>query len=169
MNINLTSRIKLPKDYSFSFSSNVGNFCNCSYEKIELKKCKCKHDYFFYIKYRGNQVGSIHLEYQNGGIDSDISVRRWITHSNIQYDHRNKGLGVLLYSRAIEFAHKNKIKLGSYPWSSNDAKRVWESKRLRKRFIIRKYCIRDNYNNDGEVYYAYKKNNKAKNNSSKRI
>jgi GNAT superfamily N-acetyltransferase len=60
------------------------------------------------------------------------------THSDLEDKYRGKGLGTLLYSKAIAWALNNGFKVKSSGDSSDMAQRVWEGKGLRKHFNIRK-------------------------------
>lgn len=74
--------------------------------------------------------------------------RRFITHSQLRYEHHCKGLGVLMYAKAIQYCKENGYKVSSSYMPSEAAKRVWQSKSIRKYFNVRLY---------GGVYVPMKK------------
>jgi GNAT superfamily N-acetyltransferase len=78
------------------------------------------------------------------------------THSWLHEDLRGKGIGTLLYSRAIEWALKNGYKVKSSGGSSEMAQRVWNSKGIRQHFRIRR-IDRKNKGYFSDLWYAYAK------------
>lgn len=60
----------------------------------------------------------------------------WETHSHLDEEYRNCGLGVLLYDRAISLALKRGWSVVSSSVTSIDAMRVWHSKRLNSKYVI---------------------------------
>ena len=90
-----------------------------------------------------------------GKLISDFNLKKvrgrkntYETHSQIFSDkHMNKGLGLLMYSTIFDWAAKQGITVVSYPrrQQSPDAKRLWQSKRIKKRYFIRKYSKADRW------------------------
>ncbi len=83
------------------------------------------------------------------------------THSNLNEPYRDKKLGVRMYARAIQFALEKGFKIKSSGTSSDDARRVWNSKSLRKYFRI-KHIKNKNYTNTTygdryDTWVAYQK------------
>jgi len=89
---------------------------------------------------------------------------RWFeTHSNLHHEFRNKKLGALMYSKAIEWALKNKYKVRSSGGSSEDALRVWMGKTIRTHFDIRvKHEKGFKHDPSFDTFYASKKSKKRK-------
>ena len=76
------------------------------------------------------------------------------THYYLDDNYHGKGLGALLYARAIKWGLENGHLIRSSGASSDKARRVWESKTLRKFFSIKK---RNGSVRDLDVWYAYPK------------
>lgn len=93
-----------------------------------------------------NYAGNVELERVNDG-------DTFITHSNLRYEYHGKGLGTLLYAKAIAWAFDHGFKVRSSGSSSSMAKRVWESKGLRKHFNIRKIYRKANRYVPEETWY----------------
>lgn len=82
------------------------------------------------------------------------------THSWLDEKHRNKGWGVLMYSRAIQWALENEFKIRSSGGSSEMAQRVWRGKTIRKSFRIRTCKSTYSYDRGNPAYdtfFAYAK------------
>lgn len=77
------------------------------------------------------------------------------THSDLDNSYHNKGLGALLYARAIKHALEKKWRVQSSGSSSVMARRVWEGKSLRKYFTIK--AKRNQYDQYYDKWYAYHK------------
>lgn len=78
------------------------------------------------------------------------------THSHLRVDLRGKGLGTLMYSKAIEWALKNGYRVKSSGSSSEMAERVWNGKGIRKHFNIRR-IDRKSKGYFSDLWYAYAK------------
>jgi hypothetical protein len=77
------------------------------------------------------------------------------THSNLDSAYHNKGLGALLYAKAIQYGLSKKWRVQSSGSSSSMAQRVWKGKTLRKYFSIKyKKNPHDTYY---DKWYAYAK------------
>jgi len=69
---------------------------------------------------------------------NDVRYKRFETHSHLREEYRGRGLGLLLYSKAIEVGLNRGLKISSSRAPSEYAERVWNSRRLRNNFVIRK-------------------------------
>lgn len=77
------------------------------------------------------------------------------THSYLDEAYRHKGLGSLLYARAIQFGLENGWKVRSSGGSSECARRVWRGGSIRKYFFIRTKKYEPN--RDYDTWYAFAK------------
>lgn len=95
-------------------------------------------------------VGNVEIERSYGKI--------FKTHASLKWDYHNRGLGTLLYAKAIAWGFNHGLKVQSSSDSSEMAKRVWEGKGLRKYFNIQKITDRG-YSNNGiiETWYPSRK------------
>lgn len=82
----------------------------------------------------GTYVGQITLE--------PYPKNKYITHSRLDSIYHGKGLGAVLYARAIQWCLDNGYKVGSSYSPSYLAQRVWTGSSLRRFFSIKKsaYC-----------------------------
>jgi|SRR5579885_2002096 len=80
----------------------------------------------------------------------------FVTHSNLDQAYWNRGLGTLIYAKAISWCLNHGYRVRSSGGSSDMAKRVWSGKGLRQTFDIQKRVRRYTYNT-AETWYAYKK------------
>ena len=92
-----------------------------------------------------------------------ISENSFVTHSELNDQYWGKGLGTLLYSKAIAWCLNNGYKVCSTDCASKMAQRVWKSKGLRVHFDIQK--IGSHWSNT--TWYAYKKGTLARRKRSK--
>lgn len=97
----------------------------------------------------GEYAGNVELERLNHST--------FITHANLRYPYHNKGLGTMLYAKAIAWAFNHGFKVRSSGDSSSMAKRVWEGKGLRKYFNIRKLYVKSNRLIAEETWYPSRK------------
>jgi GNAT superfamily N-acetyltransferase len=97
----------------------------------------------------GSEVGHIHM-YKPYPYKKKTRLE---THSWLCEDYRGRGIGTLLYSRAIEWGLKNGWKVQSSGGSSEMAQRVWNGKGVRQHFRIR----RRDTNYGTHVWFAYGK------------
>lgn len=89
-----------------------------------------------------------------GYIELEKYGHSFMTHPYLSSKYRGKGLGVLLYAKAIQWCLDNGFKVQSTGYTSRMAKRVWRSKSLSNYFLIkRKFYKKDKM----EVWYAYQK------------
>lgn len=101
---------------------------------------------------------SLHTTMPNREIGhvSLIKVREgyYETHSDLNEDFHGKGLGALMYARAIQHALEKGWGVRSSGSSSSDAQRVWRGKTIRKYFAIKLKKGEDQYY---DKWYAYAK------------
>jgi hypothetical protein len=119
----VAKRIRLPKGYHFQISDNIKTGGNVY---IDLMRKT-----MVYNKVRNIRIGYVTLS----PIESENLCK---THSTLNYEYHDRGLGVLMYARAIQWALAHGYKVWSSGQSSTNAKRVWKSKRLRQYFSVRK-------------------------------
>ena len=62
----------------------------------------------------------------------------WETHARLDDEEHGKGFGVLMYAKAIDVALKKGFKVASSDSPSEDAIRVWSSKRLNAMYRFRR-------------------------------
>ena len=93
-----------------------------------------------------NEIGHVNL----------IRVREgyYETHSDLNDEFHGKGLGALMYARAIQHALEKGWRVQSSGSSSSDAQRVWRGKTIRKYFSIKLKKGDDPYY---DKWYAYAK------------
>lgn len=122
-------KIKAPKGYSFKVQKVTAN-----YTKVTLHVVK------------GRQIGYVNL----------VKVRQdfYATHSGLDSAYHNKGLGALMYARAIQHALEKGWRVSSSGSSSDAAQRVWKGKTIRKYFSIKYKKGSDRYY---DKWYAYAK------------
>jgi len=76
------------------------------------------------------------------------------THSDLDDEFHGKGLGALMYARAIQHALEKGWRVQSSGSSSSEAQRVWRGKTIRKYFSIKLKKGDDPYY---DKWYAYAK------------
>lgn len=128
------------------------------------KKIKAPNGYYFrvqrsvkygdvrivlYTKLERREIGSVNLEKVPRG-------NFYATHSSLNWEHRNKKLGSLMYAKAIQWCHDNGFNARSSGSSSFDAQRVWKSKTLNERFKIKVRNRTDYYGSKCTTWYVYK-------------
>lgn len=81
------------------------------------------------------------------------------THSSLLEEYHNKGLGALMYARAIQWCLENGFKVRSSGSSSEKAQRVWRGKSIRDYFNIRTKKVKYNgkHDPDCDTFFAYPK------------
>lgn len=94
----------------------------------------------------GNFIGRVTLYKRSTGV--------YETHSYLDDRYHGKGLGAIMYMRAIKWALEHKCSVRSSGASSDKARRVWEGKTIRKFFSIKK---RKGEQKHWDVWYAYPK------------
>lgn len=94
-----------------------------------------------------------------GNIDLERFKNRYVTHSDLQDQFHNKGIGIIMYAKAIQWCHKNGYKVSSSGSSSLEAQRLWASRRLRKWFKIVKRNYKGIWDSRPEpTWYVYPRN-----------
>ncbi len=91
-------------------------------------------------------IGRVTLYQRSAGV--------YETHSYLDDYYHGRGLGALLYARAIKWGMEQGYLVRSSGSSSDKARRVWEGKTLRKFFSIKKRKGEQVY---WDVWYAYPK------------
>jgi GNAT superfamily N-acetyltransferase len=122
-------KIKAPKGFSFKVKKMSAN-----YTRVTLHLAK------------GKQIGYVNLSRVRPGF--------YATHSGLDVKYHNKGLGVLLYARAIQYALEKGWRVSSSGGSSESAQRVWRGKTIRKYFSIK---LKKGYQPYDDKWYAYAK------------
>lgn len=109
------------------------------------------------FKNSDRKIGQVRLVDQGG--------KKFATHSNLDYRYHNKGLGTLMYAKAIEWCLARGYKCQSSGYSSEDAKRVWTGKSIRKYFRITQKQTESGVwaNPDYQTWFAYEKKALPKN------
>ncbi len=153
----MSIRIRPPKGYTFEIEED-DYYCEGGY------------NYIVYLKKNGYTWGRVSLlprelnyNYRTGL--SSYAEGVFDTHSWLHESLRGKGLGALIYAKAIHFCHTKGFKVRSSGGSSRDAQRVWKSKTLRKFFIVKRGPKRGRkkqnknslYYDDNTTWYAYPK------------
>lgn len=84
----------------------------------------------------GNLMGFVDLKSidksKRNELHDPLKHQRFETHSSLDESLLGKGIGILIYRKAIFVGHSRGLKICSSKISSDDAKRLWRSKRLRK-------------------------------------
>lgn len=122
------TKVKAPKGFTFKIRK--------PYETVMVK---------LYDKLTDKEVGHVSLVKLKG--------KSYATHSWLHQDYHHKGLGTLMYARAIQWCHEHGFLARSSGHSSDMAKRVWNSKSIRQFYAIKKKDRADGYS----TWYAYNK------------
>lgn len=130
-----------------------------------------RHDSYrimvYLLKGPHNEVGHITLSQEYPGC--------YATHSTLLPRYRGKGLGALMYAKAIQWGLEHGYRVRSSGSSSQDAQRVWRGKSLRKWFDIRVKKGKDYYTKelrpDYDTFYPHlkKEDIKRKRNGNSRM
>lgn len=137
--------MRVPKGYHVDISDEFSGWASykCWSLSDYIKKYGSKERFIkilFYEYGRHDSIGNIVLQEYKQNI--------FETHVSLGESYRNKGLGVFLYTYAINYARKRHWKVTSSTTPSIFAQRAWKSKRLRSKFEIRK--IGNRYNVRGK-------------------
>jgi len=124
-------KIKFPDKYKFTTKRVYSRFGDIIFCKLLLAK--------------SNQV--------IGRVTLELDCQSYRTHSRLDKTYRGKGLGVLMYAAAIQYALDRGHKVRSSGYTSANAQRVWRSKRLRQYFKIR-FVRHPQYTPEFDVWYA---------------
>lgn len=106
------ARIRAPKGFYFNIVESTYNV----YVELRLLKNRRK-------------IGRVNL------VKDDS--KSYETHSSLDAAYHGRGLGALMYARAIQWCLTNGYRVKSSGASSESAQRVWRGKTLRKHFRIR--------------------------------
>jgi hypothetical protein len=133
-------------------------------KKIRVRAPNGFHFKFRFEQYK-NKIHNVYCElyqtssdlYAIGQVELvEYGKKSFATHSNLNQQFWNQGLGTLMYAKAIAWALNHGYKVRSSGGSSEMAKRTWSGKRLHALFDIRKVNKRYSYST-AETWYAYPK------------
>lgn len=141
--------IRSPKGFRVRYHINTYN------KQIESAYCEL----YDITKSSWHDIGRVVLERGIGKV--------FETHSSLENKYHGRGLGTLLYSKAIAWTLNHGFKAQSSGDSSDMAKRVWEGKGLRKRFNIRKVSQKIGNYYIRETWHATKKGTPVKRRKNK--
>lgn len=110
------ARVRAPKGYYFEIDEP--QFAGC-YAYVKL-----------YKKGTDRYIGKLSLE--------PWGAKSYCTHSMLDDAYHGKGLGAIMYAKAIQWCLDNGYKVSSSASPSNMAQRVWGGSSLRRYFSIRK-------------------------------
>ena len=120
--------------FNISFHENGGQFQTAN--PRSLSKTKSVPYYSFEAESdSGGYLGVLNLIYTKWGF--------WETHAYIVERYHGNGFGIKLYEAAIQHARSKGFQVRSSLDTSEMAKRVWKSKRLRSNFAIKR--VRNRY------------------------
>jgi GNAT superfamily N-acetyltransferase len=143
-----TPTVRAPKGFFFKIEKEP--YYKYSYNPRVLPK-KLNRPGNVYVKLydRNHQYND---RYHIGYIQLEVNNSKWyVTHSYLDLEYRSKGLGTLLYARAIKWCFDNGYKCRSSYSSSWLAKNVWEGQHIKKFFHIKKRKINNAFG--GKVAY----------------
>jgi hypothetical protein len=129
----IAKKIRTPKGFKFTI-----HVPNDPEDNVEIRLC---------IKETGKEIGCIELERKLG-------TNFYMTHSHLDCEFREQGLGALMYARAIQWCMDNNYRARSSGYSSDDAERVWQSKSLKKHYRI---LTRRPKGSFSRTWFAYEK------------
>jgi len=127
-----------------------------------INKVRAPKGFTFRVKKMSNYLTQVALFTSTPGGSRKIghinlrSVRPdyYETHSYLEDDYHHRGLGALLYARAIQHALEKGWGVRSSGSSSDDAQRVWRGKTIRKFFSIK---LKKGHDPEYDKWYAYAK------------
>lgn len=165
-NVKKRPRIVFPKGIYFKIEKN--NYSGVVWD-TKSKSPPLDIVIYFFDKNKeylpGNHIGSIQLDGgDNFKYDSctgeyslikNIKKPTYRTHSTLSEAYHGKGIGILMYAKAIQLALKLGFTVKSSGQSSSKAKRVWSSKGLRRFYRVRK--VKPSGINRGKTWQAFKK------------
>lgn len=91
------------------------------------------------------------------------------THSYLHDEYRNKGLGALMYAKAIQWGKEHGLRVKSSGGSSADAQRVWRGSSLARWFDIKVRNVYSNNPNQDTFYPHIKKEDRCRASSKKHL
>ena len=144
-------KIKLPKRYCFSIVHSVVDYENYTYIYLNDKSLtKTGMIDSTWSAYGGTRIGRVTLAPSSFRKDKKFFYR---THSTLDSKYHGKGLGTMMYAKAIQWALSEGHRVSSSGDSSMLAKRMWTGK------SIRKYCkVVARVRADGRpIWYCYSK------------
>jgi GNAT superfamily N-acetyltransferase len=147
----MITKIKAPKGFQFKITPGP------AYTTVQLfDKNKKVPDATGKMVPYAYAVGNVNLH------KDTFSDNFWRTHASLNAEYHNKGLGTLLYARAIQWCLEHGYRVSSSGRSSEMARRMWKSKSIRKFFRIKqaKTKLGKQYPTYGDIYdrwYAYEK------------
>lgn len=145
-------KIKLPKGYYFNIHDprNGDNYVIIYLHNRNLVK-KGQPENKAHCCFGGTRIGHVslapELKYRK------TKTRFYRTHSSLDYAYHGKGLGTMLYAKAIQWALGKGYRVSSSGSSSALARQMWSGK------SIRKYCkVVGKHKADGyPIWYCYSK------------
>lgn len=138
MNGDMMKKVIAPKGYSFKIKSDRDYGSYDEVFVIELHKKK------------KGRIGTVRLVKSYKGC--------YCTHSDLDDDYHNRGLGTLMYAKAIQWGLKQGYRIRSSGGSSFEAQRVWRGSSLKRWFDIK--IKRDHHSSDYDTFYPYPKKEK---------
>lgn len=120
-------QLKCPNGYRFEIEKEYSN------EDDKKSEYSPEDSWVIKLYHNNDWVGYIDLAYDKRPAPFESFFEM---HSSLDEEERNKKLGALLYSKAIEVAMKKGIKIKSSLEPSPDAIRVWKSKSLNSKYEI---------------------------------
>lgn len=126
------TKVKVPRGFKFKIDDK--RFDNIVIQLFDLKR-------------KNRNIGHVALRKNINNF--------YETHSYLDEKYRNKGLGTLLYARAIQWCLENGYKIRSSGYASADAQRVWTSNSIRKHFNVRKLKSKYTAERAGDTWFAY--------------
>lgn len=135
MKKNVIKKVRAPKGFRLTVAKNCYDYWQVNLFKVD--------------KSQRTLIGTIELQRDYG--------RTFSTHSNLEPEFHGRGLGTIMYAKAIEWCLLRGYRCKSYGWPSAEAKRVWRGQGLRKYFDIKeRQTIRDSDENARTFYTSWK-------------
>jgi GNAT superfamily N-acetyltransferase len=134
----MSTRVRAPKGFHFTVGKE-NRSCDCHICRADTKNNK-QVNLFFGDK----EIGNVTLIFNQ-------KKNSYVTHSWLSYDYHNKGLGSLMYAKAIQWCLDHGYGVSSSNSPSFEATRVWKGRVLRKFFLIRRKSVRSH------TWHAYSK------------
>lgn len=144
--------IKCPKGFKFLVKRSIASK---HVNVLPQDLTRYIHIYAINIKTK-EKVGYVDLVW------SDHRCKFWETHSFFNEEVRGIGLGVAAYAKAIDVALKRKEIVASSSAPSEDAKRVWMSKRLNAVYNIEYRLIKRSRHVNSPLQMRYIVNGRKK-------
>jgi GNAT superfamily N-acetyltransferase len=137
--INFNFKTKFPAPAGFSIEVTPQKRCHCP----SCKSCPPSYYVYLFDENYTDQYNKVPTRMQVGSINLCFTKKingrlKYETHSQLNPPYQNKGLGLLIYQRAIEFCLMNGYRISSSCSPSLMAQRLWKSRKLRSNFKVRK-------------------------------